>query len=70
MDYSDAIAALKKADPVLGNLMDRVGVCRLNQVQQSGDLLYSISKSIIYQQLSTKAATTIHQRFLQLYSEH
>lgn len=69
VDYTIAIATLRTADPLLGSVIERVGTCRLEQVQQSGDLLYSLSRSIIYQQLSTKAATTIHQRFLQLYGD-
>lgn len=67
MDYTIALETLKDADPILGKVIEQVGVCKLDQVQQSGDLLYSLSRSIIYQQLSTKAATAIHQRFLQLY---
>lgn len=67
MDYTIALDTLKEADPILGKVIEQVGVCKLDQVQQSGDLLYSLSRSIIYQQLSTKAATAIHQRFLQLY---
>lgn len=67
MDYTIALDTLKDADPILGKVIKQVGVCKLDQVQQSGDLLYSLSRSIIYQQLSTKAATAIHQRFLQLY---
>lgn len=69
MDYSVAIASLKQNDILLASVMRQIGVCKLDQVQQTGDLLYSLSRSIIYQQLSTKAATAIHQRFLQLYRE-
>lgn len=69
MDYSVVIAALKQSDPILALLIDRVGSCELDQVQQKGDLLFSLSRSIIYQQLSTKAAAAIYRRFLQLYPE-
>lgn len=69
MDYSIAIATLKQADPILATLIDQVGPCKLCEVQHPGDLLFSLSRSILYQQLSTKAATTIHQRFLQLYAD-
>lgn len=69
IDYSLAIATLQQADPVLADVIDRVGPCRLHTVQQSGDLLHSLSRSILYQQLSTKSATAIYQRFLQLYSD-
>lgn len=69
MDYSLAITALKQSDPILASLIEQVGECNLYQVQQNGDLLFSLSRSIIYQQLSTKAATAIHRRFLQLYPD-
>jgi DNA-3-methyladenine glycosylase II len=67
MDYSDAIATLTTADPTLATVIDQVGNCRLDQVQMQGDLLFALCRSIIFQQLSTKAAQTIHQRFLEHY---
>ncbi|WAL58243.1 DNA-3-methyladenine glycosylase family protein [Thermocoleostomius sinensis] len=69
MSYSIALTTLKQADPILATLIDRVGDCTLLQQQQTGDLLYSLAESIIYQQLSGKAAATIHRRFLQLYRD-
>lgn len=69
VDYETAIATLKQADSTLAGLIDRVGACQLNQHQQTGDLLHSLSESIIFQQLSGKAAATIHRRFLQLYPD-
>lgn len=69
MDYSIAIATLKQSDPILASLIEQVGPCNLYQVQQQGDLFFSLSRSILYQQLSTKAATAIHRRFLQLYPD-
>jgi DNA-3-methyladenine glycosylase II len=68
MNYAVAIDTLKQTDPILAEVIEQVGECRLNQVQQTGDLLSSLCRSIIYQQLSGKAATAIHQRFLQLYT--
>jgi DNA-3-methyladenine glycosylase II len=67
MDYSSAIAHLKTTDPILASVMDQIGNCLLYQTQQTGDLLDSLVRSILYQQLSGKAAATIHHRFLQLY---
>ncbi|MEA5567812.1 DNA-3-methyladenine glycosylase [Anabaena sp. UHCC 0399] len=67
MDYSDAIQTLKNSDPILATLIEIVGDCKLSQVQHTGDLLFSLSRSIIYQQLSGKAAAAIHNRFLLLY---
>ncbi|WP_375495860.1 DNA-3-methyladenine glycosylase family protein [uncultured Nostoc sp.] len=67
MDYSVAIQTIKQSDPVLAKVIKIVGDCKLSQVQQTGDLLFSLSRSILYQQISGKAAATIHSRFLQLY---
>ncbi len=69
MDYSIAIQTLKQADPILAAVIDRVGDYALKQEANSGNLLDSLARSIIYQQLSGKAAGTIHRRFLQLYPE-
>ncbi|MBD1871813.1 DNA-3-methyladenine glycosylase 2 family protein [Leptolyngbya sp. FACHB-671] len=69
MDYSTAIAFLIKSDPVLGKLIQQVGPCQLGEPQPEADLLFSLSKTILHQQLSTKVANVIHGRFLQLYAE-
>lgn len=69
MNYSIAIDYLKHSDPVLGQLIEEVGSCQLNQNQPMGDLCFCLSRSILHQQLSTKAAGTIHLRFLQLYPD-
>jgi DNA-3-methyladenine glycosylase II len=68
MDYAIALKTLRASDPILGRVIDRVGACTLDQAQHTGDLFYSLSRSIIYQQLSTASATAIHVRFLQLYA--
>ncbi|MDX2230760.1 MAG: DNA-3-methyladenine glycosylase 2 family protein [Leptolyngbyaceae cyanobacterium bins.349] len=67
MDYTVAIATLKAADPILATVIDQVGACQLAQSQQTGDLLASLAKAILYQQLSGKSAAAIHRRFLELY---
>lgn len=69
MDYSVAIAFLQQADPTLATLINQVGNCKLAEAQQTGDLLTCVSRSIIYQQLSGRAAGAIHQRFVQLYPQ-
>ncbi len=68
-DYAIATQTLKAADPKLGAIIDQVGTCTLDQAQHPGNLLDSLARSIIYQQLSTKSATAIYHRFLQLYAE-
>jgi len=69
MSYEIALAALKQSDSVLANVIDQVGPCTLEQEQQTGDLLSALCESILYQQLSGKAAATIHRRFLALYPD-
>ena len=69
IDYPIVIATLKAADPILAEIIDRVGDCTLSQTLRTGDLLTSLVESIIYQQLSGKAAATIHRRVLQLYPQ-
>lgn len=69
LDYDTATNALKQADAVLATVIDRVGDCSLIQEQRTGNLLLSLCESIIYQQISGKAAATIYRRFLELYPE-
>ncbi|MBW4547034.1 MAG: DNA-3-methyladenine glycosylase [Symplocastrum torsivum CPER-KK1] len=69
MNYSVAIAFLLHSDPVLAKVIEEVGPCQLLQSQPEGDLFFCLSRSILHQQLSTKAAGTIHSRFLQLYPD-
>lgn len=60
-----AVAHLRQADPLLAALMASIGPCTLRP--QSGSLLDSLTRAIASQQLSTRAAATIHRRFLALY---
>lgn len=69
MSYCPAIQFLQNSDPVLGQLIEQIGPCHLDSSQHNGDLFSSLCRAILYQQLSTKAAATIHRRFLQLYPE-
>jgi len=58
---SHAVAALKRADPVLRQVIERVGPCRL-QPRAEGTHFDALARAILYQQLSGKAAATIHGR--------
>lgn len=69
MSYQAAINFLQHSDQVLGQLIEQIGPCKLDSSQQNGDLFSSLSRAILSQQLSTKAAAAIHRRFLQLYPE-
>src|SRR5215470_14248619 len=65
LDHADAVVHLQQADLVLDNLITRCGPCTL---QPHGmEPLVMLCRSIIYQQLSGKAAGTIMMRFLGLY---
>lgn len=51
---------------MLGAIIDRVGPCRL-EARRTGTHYDALVRSIVFQQLSGKAARTIHDRFRGLY---
>src|SRR5215813_7896739 len=55
-----AIKHLKKADPVLAAIIEKVGPCRL---QFAPATFHRLAEAILYQQLNGKAAATIFNRF-------
>jgi DNA-3-methyladenine glycosylase II len=61
-----AVLHLKKSDPVMAKIIADIGPCRY-EVKNFGTHFDALCRSIIYQQLSTKAAGTIHGRFLDLF---
>ena len=61
-----AIAHLKKVDPVMARVIDAIGTCKLT-LRDQGSHFDAIARSIVFQQLSGKAAGTIHGRFEGLY---
>ncbi|MEE3715866.1 DNA-3-methyladenine glycosylase [Tumidithrix elongata RA019] len=69
MQHAEAEDFLQKSDPILAEIIAQVGACRLGEESVEGDVLSGLVRSILYQQLSGKAAATIHQRFLQLYPD-
>ena len=56
---------LTKADPILGELIVKIGPCQLGP---SSRYFPTLCDSIISQQLSVKAAATIYARFAALYA--
>jgi methylated-DNA-[protein]-cysteine S-methyltransferase len=60
-DWNEAQRVLRAADPVLGKLMDRVGDRRLALKATEGTFA-ALAESIVYQQLTGKAAATIFGR--------
>jgi DNA-3-methyladenine glycosylase II len=67
-DYVRARRVLMRRDPVLGAAIKRIGQCGL-AARQRKDHLTALITAIVSQQLSTKAAGTILQRFLALLPE-
>ena len=57
---------LKKSDPVLAALIERIGPCR---IQFGPPEFHSLAEAIVYQQLNGKAAETIFKRFAALAGE-
>jgi len=61
-----AVNHLKKSDPVLAAIIERVGPCRMNYDEPT---FHSLAEAIVYQQLNGKAAVTIFKRFAALAGE-
>ena len=67
-DYRRGVAFLKRADPRLAAVIARVGVCRF-EPHAEGTHFEAVARAIVFQQLSGKAAGTIHGRFHGLYGD-
>jgi len=65
-DAQLAIAELARRDPPLGTLIERVGPYRLTLRDMRSPFL-GLLRAIVYQQLSGKAAATIHGRLTALF---
>jgi DNA-3-methyladenine glycosylase II len=55
-----AVNHLKKSDPVMRGIIERVGPCRM---EFGEPVFHSLAEAIVYQQLNGKAALTIFKRF-------
>lgn len=64
-DPAEAIAHLSAVDPVMGDLITRVGTFTLVPELKHSPF-HALMRAIVYQQLSGKAAGTIHGRVLAL----
>ena len=65
--HDPAISHLRRCDPTLDRIIDRVGPCGFAP-RAEGTHYEALLRSIVYQQLSGKAAATIHGRFTGLYA--
>ena len=63
-----AVRHLKRVDPTLRGLIERVGPCRLT-LRTEGVHFDHLARAIVYQQLAGKAAAAIHGRLLGLYGD-
>src|SRR5258705_6155400 len=61
-----AINHLKKSDPILAVIIERLGPCRM---EFGPPEFHSLAEAIVYQQLNGKAAVTIFERFTALAGE-
>ena len=64
LDYAGARRALMRRDPVLAAIIKRHGACGLGAARDRFDHFAMLVRAIVFQQLSTKAATTIHDRLI------
>lgn len=58
-----AINHLRKSDPVMAAIIERIGPCR---IEYGPPEFHSLAEAIVYQQLNGKAAVTIFNRFAAL----
>jgi DNA-3-methyladenine glycosylase II len=72
-DHSEAVAHLRASDPVMREIIERVGPCQLGSVSDRGgpahDHYGALVRAIVGQQLSTKAARSIYGRLTARYDE-
>lgn len=61
-----AVNHLKKTDPVMRSIIERVGPCRM---EFDAPEFHNLAEAIVYQQLNGKAAATIFERFAALAGE-
>jgi DNA-3-methyladenine glycosylase II len=66
--HRKALAHLRRsADPVMHHLIATLPPCTLGSTPVTQSLLWALTRAIIYQRISLKAAATVHQRFLNHY---
>ena len=68
MSHRKAIHHLRKADPRLAAVIETVGRCTFEPAEHMAHFT-AITRSIVFQQLSGKAASTIYNRFAALFQD-
>ncbi len=66
IDATAAARALRAADPKFHSLIERVGPCRI-ELGHMQNPFQALAESIVYQQLTGRAAATIHGRLVDLF---
>ncbi|MGC2245779.1 MAG: DNA-3-methyladenine glycosylase [Terriglobales bacterium] len=61
--YRKAVLHLRKSDPILAAIIERIGPCKLEFADPT---FHHLAEAILYQQLNGKAAVTIFNRFAAL----
>lgn len=67
-NHTRSLNHLKRVDPVLARVIESVGPCKIQQ-RTEGTHFEALTRSIVYQQLSGKAAATILSRVHALYPD-
>jgi DNA-3-methyladenine glycosylase II len=72
LDGRKAVTALRAADPVMARLIDEHGAAVRRDLRRDrpGDAYGALLRSIVGQQLSTKAASSIYRRLTELFGGH
>jgi DNA-3-methyladenine glycosylase II len=68
VNHRPSVRHLKRVDPVLARVIEQVGPCRM-QLRTDGTHYQALTRAIVFQQLSGKAAGTIFSRFNALYED-
>ncbi|MGQ0519770.1 MAG: DNA-3-methyladenine glycosylase family protein [Actinomycetota bacterium] len=66
--WAEAVEAIGGRDPRMARFVAAVGPCTLVRRRHPGGAFAALARSILYQQLATAAAATIHGRFAALYA--
>jgi 3-methyladenine DNA glycosylase/8-oxoguanine DNA glycosylase len=67
-NYTASVRYLKRVDPILAGVIESVGPCRI-RVSPEGTHFQALTRSIVFQQLSGKAAATILSRVTALFPD-
>jgi len=65
-NHRSSLRHLKRTDPVLARVIESVGPCRM-QLRTEGTHFEALTRAIVFQQLSGKAAGTIYARLTALF---